>query len=59
MKKNEITWMVMRARAFEMTIEEAKEKPDVVSNTFTLNSLPVCVVFDFGATFFYQVNLLR
>lgn len=41
----------MRGRVFQMTIEEARDKPDVVLGTFTLNSLPIRVVFDLGATF--------
>lgn len=41
----------MRAWAFQMTTEEARDIPNVVSGAFTLNSLPVCVLFDSGATF--------
>lgn len=50
-KKNEERGLVTGARAFQMTIEEAKDKLDVVLGTFTLNSLHVYVVFDSGATF--------
>ncbi|KAI3744341.1 hypothetical protein L1987_57420 [Smallanthus sonchifolius] len=39
-----------RGRAFQITIEEAKDVPDVVSGTFLLNSLPTCVLFDTGAS---------
>ncbi|KAI3739961.1 hypothetical protein L2E82_30375 [Cichorium intybus] len=38
------------SRAFQMTVEEAREKTDVVSGIFTLNSIPVYVIFDPGAT---------
>jgi hypothetical protein len=40
-----------KARAYAMTIEEAKKKPKVVSGTFLLNSIPTSVLFDSGATF--------
>lgn len=42
---------VTRERAIQMTTKEAGDNPDVVSSAFTLNSLPVCVLFDSGATF--------
>ncbi|KAI3791673.1 hypothetical protein L2E82_05534 [Cichorium intybus] len=38
------------SRAFQMTVEEAREKTDVVTGIFTLNSIPVYVIFDPGAT---------
>ncbi|KAI3748936.1 hypothetical protein L6452_12381 [Arctium lappa] len=38
------------SRAFRMTTEEAKETADVVSGTFLVNSLPIRVLFDSGAT---------
>lgn len=52
-KKNKELCMVTRARDFQMTIEEATYKPNVVVGTFTLNSLLVCVVFDSGGTFLF------
>ncbi|KAI3751987.1 hypothetical protein L2E82_23084 [Cichorium intybus] len=39
------------SRAFQMTVEEAREKTDVVSGIFTLNSIPVYIIFDPGATY--------
>ncbi|KAI3816068.1 hypothetical protein L1987_15753 [Smallanthus sonchifolius] len=39
-----------RGRAFQITTEEAKDVPDVVSGIFLLNSLPACVLFDTGAS---------
>ncbi|KAI3780620.1 hypothetical protein L2E82_10605 [Cichorium intybus] len=38
------------SRAFQMTVEEAREKTDVVTGIFTLNTIPVYVIFDPGAT---------
>ncbi|KAI3723628.1 hypothetical protein L2E82_35379 [Cichorium intybus] len=38
------------SRAFQMTVEEAREKTDTVTGIFTLNSIPVYVIFDPGAT---------
>ncbi|KAI3721707.1 hypothetical protein L2E82_32725 [Cichorium intybus] len=38
------------SRAFQMTVEEAREKTDVVTGIFTLNSIHVYVIFDPGAT---------
>ncbi|KAI3723340.1 hypothetical protein L2E82_34842 [Cichorium intybus] len=38
------------SRAFQMTVEEAREKTDVVTGIFTLNTIPVYVIFDLGAT---------
>jgi len=40
----------IRGRAFQMTVEEAKAEPDVVTGTFPVNSLPTLVLFDTGAT---------
>ena len=40
----------VRGRAFQMTVEEAKAEPDVVTGTFPVNSLPALVLFDTGAT---------
>ncbi|KAI3827213.1 hypothetical protein L1987_01285 [Smallanthus sonchifolius] len=39
-----------RGRAFQITTEEAKDVPDVVSGIFLLNSLPASVLFDTGAS---------
>ncbi|KAI3708785.1 hypothetical protein L2E82_38236 [Cichorium intybus] len=38
------------SRAFQMTVEESREKTDVVTGIFTLNTIPVYVIFDPGAT---------
>ncbi|KAI3710291.1 hypothetical protein L2E82_40069 [Cichorium intybus] len=38
------------SRAFQMTVEEAREKTDVITGIFTLNTIPVYVIFDPGAT---------
>jgi len=40
----------VKTRAFHLTNEEAKDRADVVSGIYTLNSLPVHVLFDPGAT---------
>ena len=40
----------VRGRAFQMTVEEAKAKPDAMTGTFPVNSLPALVLFDTGAT---------
>lgn len=50
-KKEEGRGNITRGRAFQMTAEQARYQPDVVSSTFILNSLPVYAVFDSGATF--------
>ncbi|KAI3777009.1 hypothetical protein L1987_46802 [Smallanthus sonchifolius] len=39
-----------RRRAFQITKEEAKDVPDIVSGTLLLNSLPACVLFDTGSS---------
>ncbi|KAJ9552628.1 LOW QUALITY PROTEIN: hypothetical protein OSB04_016673 [Centaurea solstitialis] len=39
-----------RARVFQLTAEEAKEEPDVVTDTFPVNSVPALVLFDSGAS---------
>ncbi|XP_024990650.1 uncharacterized protein LOC112524940 [Cynara cardunculus var. scolymus] len=39
-----------RARAFQITTEEALKEPDVVAGIFPLNNRPACVLFDSGAT---------
>ncbi|KAK1415113.1 hypothetical protein QVD17_30884 [Tagetes erecta] len=39
-----------RGRAFQITAEEAKIVPDVVTGTFLINSLPAYVLFDSGAS---------
>ncbi|KAI3514654.1 hypothetical protein L1887_13250 [Cichorium endivia] len=40
-----------RGRAFQMTEEEAREKANVVSGIFLVNSLPASMLFDSGATY--------
>jgi hypothetical protein len=40
-----------KARAYAMTIEEAREKPGVVSSRFLINNIPASVLFESGATF--------
>ncbi|KAI3810872.1 hypothetical protein L1987_20495 [Smallanthus sonchifolius] len=39
-----------RGRAFQITAEEAKDVPNIVSGTFLLNSLPAYVLFDTRAS---------
>lgn len=39
-----------RARVFQLTAEEAKVEPDVVTGTFPVNSMPALVLFDTGAS---------
>ncbi|XP_022023734.1 uncharacterized protein LOC110923994 [Helianthus annuus] len=39
-----------KERMFQITSEEAKSQPNVVSDIFLLNSIPVYVLFDTGAT---------
>ncbi|KAI3669345.1 hypothetical protein L6452_40578 [Arctium lappa] len=39
-----------RARAFQITAEEAREEPDVVTGILLLNSRPARILFDAGAT---------
>lgn len=39
-----------------MTTEDARDKPDVVSGTFTLNSPPLHVIFYSGATFSFVLS---
>ncbi|KAI3735871.1 hypothetical protein L6452_15393 [Arctium lappa] len=39
-----------RARAFQITAEEAREEPDVVTGILLLNSRPARILFDSGAT---------
>ncbi|XP_021985155.1 uncharacterized protein LOC110881092 [Helianthus annuus] len=38
-----------KARSFQLTAAEAKTEPDVVSGTFSINSIPARVLFDTGA----------
>ena len=40
----------VRGRAFQMTVEETKAEPDVLTGTFPVNSLPALVLIDTGAT---------
>ncbi|KAI3787689.1 hypothetical protein L2E82_00022 [Cichorium intybus] len=40
----------VRTRAFQMTVEEARERPDVITGIFSLNSLRARMVFDSGAS---------
>ncbi|KAI3681175.1 hypothetical protein L6452_35960 [Arctium lappa] len=46
-------------RAFQMTADEAKASADVVSGTFTLNSVPAHVLFDLGANFSFISESFR
>ncbi|XP_021979167.1 uncharacterized protein LOC110875277 [Helianthus annuus] len=39
-----------KGRMFQITSEEAKSQPNVVSGIFLINSIPVYVLFDTGAT---------
>ncbi|KAJ9565014.1 LOW QUALITY PROTEIN: hypothetical protein OSB04_000980 [Centaurea solstitialis] len=39
-----------RARVFQLTAEEAREEPDVVTGTFPVNSVPALVLFNSGAS---------
>ncbi|KAJ9566939.1 hypothetical protein OSB04_002905 [Centaurea solstitialis] len=39
-----------RARAFQITAEEARDEPDVVTGIFLVNSQPARILFDSGAT---------
>ncbi|KAJ9567039.1 hypothetical protein OSB04_003005 [Centaurea solstitialis] len=39
-----------RARAFQITAEEARDEPDVVTGIFLVNSQPTRILFDSGAT---------
>jgi hypothetical protein len=49
-----------KGRAFQITAEEATEAPDVVTGTFTVNSVPVRVLFDSGADFsFVRMELVK
>ncbi|XP_022041975.1 uncharacterized protein LOC110944629 [Helianthus annuus] len=45
-----------KGRMFQITSEEAKAHPNVVSGTFLLNSIPVYVLFDTGATMSFISN---
>jgi hypothetical protein len=40
-----------KARAYALTREEAKKKPEMVSGTFLLNNIPASVLFDYVETF--------
>ncbi|XP_024969636.1 uncharacterized protein LOC112508999 [Cynara cardunculus var. scolymus] len=39
-----------RARAFQITTEEARNEADVITGIFFVNSRPACILFDSGAT---------
>ncbi|XP_022019608.1 uncharacterized protein LOC110919652 [Helianthus annuus] len=45
-----------KGRMFQITSEEAKSQPNVVSCIFLLNSIPVYVLFDTGATMSFISN---
>ncbi|KAJ0460799.1 putative RNA helicase transcription factor interactor and regulator CCHC(Zn) family [Helianthus annuus] len=45
-----------KGRMFQITSEEAKSHPNVVSGIFLLNSIPVYVLFDTGATMSFISN---
>ncbi|XP_021979720.1 uncharacterized protein LOC110875830 [Helianthus annuus] len=55
-KKEEST--KARGRMFQMTSDEAKTHPEVVSSIFLVNSIPVYVLFDFGASRSFVSNEL-
>ncbi|XP_024963703.1 uncharacterized protein LOC112503970 [Cynara cardunculus var. scolymus] len=38
-----------RARAFQISAEEALKEPDVITSIFLLNKRPACILFDSGA----------
>ncbi|KAI3753610.1 hypothetical protein L2E82_25669 [Cichorium intybus] len=40
----------VRTRAFQMTVEEARDRPDVITGIFSLNSLRAPMVFDTDAS---------
>jgi len=42
---------LVKSRAYHLTVEEATEKPYVVSGTFLQNAMHARVIFDFGATY--------
>ena len=39
-----------KARAFQMTLNEARDDKNVVSGTLLINSIPADVLIDFGAS---------
>lgn len=41
-----------KGRTFQMTREKVNKKPNVLSDIFTLNLLPIRVLFDLDAYFF-------
>ncbi|KAI3747041.1 hypothetical protein L6452_09484 [Arctium lappa] len=43
-------------RAFQMTADQVKASPDVVSSTFLVNSVPAHIFFDSGASFSFVSN---
>ncbi|XP_035845155.1 uncharacterized protein LOC118491458 [Helianthus annuus] len=45
-----------KGRMFQITSEEAKSHPNVISGIFLLNSIPVYVLFDTGATMSFISN---
>lgn len=47
-------------RAFQLTAEEAKEAPDVIGDTFLVNSMFALVLFDYGATrYFVSLRFIK
>ncbi|KAI3724050.1 hypothetical protein L2E82_35815 [Cichorium intybus] len=48
-----------KGRAFQMTLEEAKEDQDVVAGTLIVNSQPAYVLFDSGAHFSFVSHEFR
>ncbi|KAI3764654.1 hypothetical protein L2E82_14665 [Cichorium intybus] len=48
-----------KGRAFQMTLEEAKEDQDVVVGTLIVNSQPAYVLFDYGAHFSFVSHEFR
>ena len=49
----------MRAHAFYLIVEEAKEAHDVVSGTILVNSLISSVLFDLGVDFSFVFHNFR
>ena len=41
---------VVKSRAFQMTVEEARATPDVVRGSFLVNDISATILFDSGAT---------
>jgi hypothetical protein len=46
----------MRGKINHVTVEQAQEAPEVVLDTFLVNSEPASVLFDFGASHSFVTN---